>query len=258
MTALVLIIMFFGAIGMIWFFQEKVIFFPEKLGQDHRYEYQGAFEEMNFEVEKGVFINAIHFKTEKPKGVVLYAHGNAGSLRTWGSVYPLFLDRQYDLVIYDYRGYGKSGGRISEENLYHDVDFLYEELLKKFDESQLVVYGRSIGTGVAVHAASQLQPALLILESPYYNFPDLVRSFMPLIPSWLLRYKLRNDMMISNVKCPVLVFHGSNDEVVYYDSSLKLKKHFKSSDRLVTIEGGHHNDLANFEVYHEELTRALQ
>jgi hypothetical protein len=64
--------------------------------------------------------------------------------------------------------------------------------------------------------------------------------------------------MISNVKCPVLVFHGSNDEVIHYDSSLKLKKHFKSSDRLVTIEGGHHNDLANFEVYHEELTRALQ
>ncbi len=258
MITLVFIILLFGVVGLIYFFQEKIIFFPEKLNLDFQYQFDREFEELNFEVEKGVSLNALYFKAENPKGVVLYSHGNAGSLRTWGFVADVFLDHQYDLLIYDYRGYGKSGGKISEEHLFNDVEFLYNELLKKFDESQMIVYGRSIGTGVASYVASRHNPAYLILESPYYNFPDLAKRFFPLVPAWLLRYKLRNDVMIGEVRCPVLIFHGSEDEVVYYGSSLKLEKLFKAGDRLVTIEGGHHNNLADFKKYHVGLEQVLR
>jgi len=200
-----------------YFLQEKLIFFPEKLSKDHQYSFSQRFEEINYKVEEGVEINALHFKTDNPKGVVFYSHGNAGSLRSWGMIADTFLSLQYDLLIYDYRSYGKSGGKMSEAKLYNDVEFIYCELLKQYEEENIVVYGRSIGSGVASHVASSHHPALLILESPYFNLPDLVHNMMPFVPKSFVRYELRNDIHIQKVSCPVLVFHGIKDEISITD-----------------------------------------
>ena len=250
---LILLLAILGFAALLYLLQEHVIFFPQKLNPDFQYQFNNEFSEVNFEVEEGVYVNALHFKVKNPKGVVFYSHGNAGNLNGWGWIADDFLAHNYNVLIYDYRSYGKSNGKLSEQNLYHDADFIYRELLKTFDEQQVIVYGRSIGTGVATYVALKQNPARLILESPYYNMPDLVKNIIPVIPGFLLRYKFRSDKMIGEVKCPVLIFHGTDDEVIYYGSSLKLEKHFKSSDRLVTIEGGNHNNLDSFDIYHQEL-----
>lgn len=247
-----------GIAGLLYLFQEHIIFFPQKLKADFKYQFATDFIEINYPVAEGVFINALHFKANNSKGVVFYSHGNAGNLSQWGHIAQYFLTHNYDVLIYDYRSYGKSNGKLSEQNMYHDADFIYSELLKSFDEHKIFVYGRSIGTGVATYVASRHNPSQLILESPYYNMPDLVRSIVPVIPGFLLRFKFRIDKMIVKVKCPVLIFHGTEDEVIYYGSSLKLKKHFKSSDRLVTIEGGKHNNLDSFKIFHQELAAILR
>lgn len=255
---MIIIVIILSLSGLLFLFQEHLIFFPQKLSPGHTYQFDYDFNEVNYQVEEGVTVNALHFKVKNPVGIVFYSHGNAGNLSNWGLIAEDFLSHNYDVLIYDYRSYGKSSGKLSEQNLYKDADYIYRDLLKTFNEKRIVVYGRSIGTGVAAYVASQHNPSLLILESPYYNMADLVKSIIPVIPAFLLRYKFRIDKMIGQVKCPVLIFHGTRDEVIYYGSSLKLKKHFKSSDRLVTIEGGNHNNLDSFEIYHQELAAILQ
>ena len=258
MVLLVTFLLFVFITSGIYFFQEKLIFFPEVVSPTYQYQFDHDFEEVNYQVAEGITINALHFKAEESKGIVFYSHGNAGSLSGWGFVADLFLMNNYDVLIYDYRGYGKSNGSVSEANLYHDAMYIYEQLASEYGEDKIVVYGRSIGSGIATKVASEFNPKQLILESPYYNLPDLAKKIFPFIPSFLLRYKLRNDQMIEAVKCPITIFHGTYDEVIYFGSSLKLEKHTKKGDKIVPIVAGHHNDLANFEVFHAELKNALK
>lgn len=222
------------------------------------YEFDHDFLEIDYNAQDGVRINALHFKVSKPKGIVFYSHGNAGSLRTWGLVADIFLKHGYDLLIYDYRGYGKSGGKLSEAKLYEDACMIYEELLKSYNEEDIIVYGRSIGTGIASKVAIDYNPKHLILESPYYNLPDLAKKIFPFIPASMIRYKLRNDQSVGQISAPITIFHGTFDEVIYFGSSMKLERLLREKDRLIPIVGGHHNDLANFELYHEELGNILQ
>lgn len=241
----------------VYFFQEKLIFFPETLSQDYQYDFEHDFEEVNYPVAENITLNALHFKADNPKGIVFYSHGNAGNLSRWSYVAEVFLKNNYDLLVYDYRGYGKSNGSISESNFYQDAMYIYEQLVSDYGEDHIVVYGRSIGTGIATKVASEFKPKHLILESPYYSLPDLTKEIFPFMPSFLLRYKFRNDQMIQSVKCPITIFHGIDDEVIYFGSTLKLEKLLKEKDTIVPIIGGHHNDLDDFETYHVGLAKVL-
>lgn len=243
---------------LIYFFQHRILFLPEVLLPDHQFEFEGEYEEINYATPSGYKINALHFKSENPKGIVFFSHGNAGSLKSWGYVAELFLPHHYDLLIYDYRGYGKSGGKPTEANLYADANLIYEELTKSFDENEIIIYGRSIGTGIASYVAQNHNPKHLILESPYYNITDLAKKIFPFIPSILIKYKLKNNEMLPDVKAPITIFHGTFDEVIYFGSSMKLEKLLKDGDKLIPIVGGHHNDLANFEEYHKQLADILK
>ena len=242
----------------IYVFQNKIIFFPEELMPNYDFQFDHEFEEVDYKAPDGVRINALHFKVNEPKGIVFYSHGNAGSLRTWGLVADLFLRHGYDLLIYDYRGYGKSGGKITEALLYNDAFMIYEALLKSYNEEDIIVYGRSIGTGVASKVALEYNPGHLILESPYYNLPDLAKKIFPFIPAGMIRYKLRNDQRVGEISAPITIFHGTFDEVIYFGSSMKLEKLLREKDQMIPIVGGHHNDLANFDLYHKKIGEILQ
>ena len=123
----------------------------------------------------GGAIHALLLKTERPRGVVLYFHGNAGSLRTWGDIAPEFTSRGYDILIPDYRGFGKSTGQLRDEAmLLQDGMAAYAHLARHYPEGRIVVYGRSIGTGIAAYIARTERPGMLMLESPYFD----------LIPYW--------------------------------------------------------------------------
>jgi uncharacterized protein len=242
---------------MVYCFQEKLMFFPEKLPANYVFQYDEPYEEMNVKSIHDNVINCLLFKAENAKGIVLYFHGNAGSLRSWGSVAADFLPLQYDICILDYPGYGKSKGKISEASLFADAQSVYNEIKKRCNESEIVIYGRSIGTGIAAHLASENNPQKLILESPYFSMKDFSHHLYPFLPAFLLRYPFRTDLYFPKIKCPVFIFHGKKDEVVYYESSIKLQELFKKQDRLFTIEQGHHNDLNEFSMYHLALKEIL-
>ncbi len=245
-------IIFYSIIVIIlYFFQENILFQPEELSDDYTFQFDHTFEEFFLETKEGVCLNALHFTNENPKGVMLYFHGNRGSLRRWGEIVLFFAKKQYDVIVMDYRGYGKSSGEITEKNLYKDAQLFYEYVLKQYPEDKITVYGRSIGTGIAVKVASENQPYNLILETPYYNIKDIVESWLPHFPTnALLRYKIPSGSFIQNVTCPVTVFHGTEDGVVPYKTGERLFKSIPiKNKKMITIHGGSHNDLIKFERY---------
>jgi uncharacterized protein len=260
----ILAILAFCLLGcsVMYFNQENMIFYPEALPPDFKYRFPARFEEINLPVA-GATINALHFRAEQPKGVVVYFHGNAGSLREWGEVATDFTGKGYDTFISDYRGFGKSTGRIKNEAMLHeDAAAVYAHVRETFAEDRIILYGRSIGTGIAVKLARANLPRMVILESPYVSFLDLAAHHYPLIPrpllGLLLKYTLRTDLWIPEVACPVYLIHGTQDEIIPYDSSVRLLKLIKADGRLITIPGGMHNNLADFPLYHEQLAAILK
>lgn len=239
--------------------QEKMLFYPDKLSKDHKFTFDNDFKEYFIQVDKKTNLHGLLFKSDSSKGLIFYLHGNAGSLDTWGNIAKVYLDNQYDFFILDYRGYGKSQGKISgEKQLYNDIQIVYDTLTKDYKENDIVVIGYSIGSGLAAQLASVNNPKLLILKAPYYNMIDLAHQYIKIIPGFLIRYKLRTDKNIAKVKCPVMIFHGDKDEVIYYGSSKKLEKHFKKEDRLITLHGQTHNGINDNILYLRELKRILK
>ena len=245
--------------GYCIFFQEKLIFFPQKLKKEYKFEFNQDFEELNFKTEDNVLLNGILFKADTSKGLIFYLHGNAGSLKSWGEIAKTYTDLNYDLFMLDYRGYGKSEGAISSQNqLYKDIQTVYDNLKTKYDENKIIVLGYSIGTGLATKLASSNHPKLLILQAPYYSLTDLMKHDYPMIPAFILKYKLETNKYITGCKMPIVIFHGDDDEVIYYNSSIKLKKLLKANDTLITLPGQRHNGMSNNPNYITEIKKILR
>ncbi|AUP78634.1 alpha/beta hydrolase [Flavivirga eckloniae] len=254
--AIVLISLYIIGGAFLYFEQEKILFHPSVLPQDFNYEFPYPFEELFLQTD-GANINALHFKIDNPKGVVLYFHGNAGDLSRWGIVTQFFVKKQYDVLVIDYRTYGKSTGELSESALYNDSQYCYDYLKQHYSESDITVYGRSLGTGMATYVASKNKPKQLILETPYYSMTDVAKSKFPIFPiEYMLKYKLPSYKFISQVNCPISMFHGTNDRIVPYESAQKLFKEAPAAHTtFTTLDGGSHFNLIKHETF---LKRANQ
>lgn len=243
---------------LLYFIQEKLIFFPEKLPANYKYSFGRHFEELQFTVTDGAKLHGLLFKADSSKGLIFYLHGNAGSLASWGAIAKTYTDLHYDLFMLDYRGYGKSAGNISSESqFYEDVQTVYTDLLKQYDERSIVVLGYSIGTGAAAKLAVANQPRLLILQAPYFSLAELAKHHFRVLPSFVLKYKFTTNVFLPACKMPVVIFHGNEDEVIYYGSSLKLKALFKPADTLITLIGQGHNGMSENPDYVSQLAKIL-
>lgn len=239
--------------------QEKMLFFPEALPSDHTFTFNNTFQEYFFKVDDKTNLNGLLFRTDSSKGLVFYLHGNSGSIDSWSSIADVYLKNKYDFFVLDYRGFGKSQGKISsEQQLHNDIQLVYDSLKTMYEEKNIVIIGYSIGTGLATKLASTNNPKLLILKAPYYSMVDLAQQYIKILPSFLIRYKLRTDEYITKVKCPVVIFHGNQDEVIYEGSSEKLKMLLKQEDQLIILEGQKHNGINENVTYQEELKKLLE
>ena len=256
-------VLFYGAICLLMYlFQEKMLFHPQILKPDYEFQFStpSGFDEIYLEVNDGVKLHGLFFKNENPKGVILYFHGNAGSLVGWGTVALDFIELGYEVLIMDYRGYGKSGGYLKYEMLLEDAQMWYNHLASKYNQDQIIVYGRSLGTGFAIPLAVQNEPRLLILETPFYSMADLARRHFPGFPhSLLLRFRFPNNKLINHVQCPVYVFHGTQDDVIPYQSAKLLEEAATEAEiEFTTIEGGGHNNLSTYSQYFDRLRVILE
>lgn len=149
-------------------------------------------------------------------------------------------------------------GRIkSTAQLFEDIQTAYNAMKKRYSEQEMVILGYSIGTGPASYLASTNHPKRLILQAPYYNMTDMMRHTYPIIPTFLLKYKFQTNEYLKNCKMPVVIFHGNQDEVIYYGSSLKLQQEMKPGDTLITLRGQGHNGITDNPDYIVAINKIL-
>jgi uncharacterized protein len=236
----------------------KIDFFPETLNKNHQFDFRQKFEERNFETADGKLLHGILFKTDNTKGLIFYLHGNAGSIDGWGQVAATYTELNYDIFILDYRGYGKSEGKItSQKQLFEDNQMIYDQLKKEYNEQDIIILGYSIGTGMAAYLASENNPKRLILQAPFYSLTDLAGQLFPILPSFIFRYKFANHQYLENCTMPIAIFHGNQDEVIPYKSSLRLKEALKSKVDLIILDGVGHNGMTESAAYKRELKNIL-
>lgn len=242
----------------LYFFQEKLIFFPQKLEKNYQFNFTQDFDELNYKTLDGKTLNGLLFKADSTKGLIFYLHGNAGSLRSWGNVANTYTELNYDVFILDYRSFGKSEGTINgQEQLFEDNQLIYNELKKEYREEDITILGYSIGTGLASNLASANKPKQLILQAPYHSLTDMMHQRFSFIPTFILKYELATNEYLKKCEMPITIFHGNRDGVINYESSLKLKEEFKTKINLITLIGQGHNGMTDNGDYKSALKNIL-
>jgi len=239
--------------------QEKLIFHPEELPQSFHFNLDNNTEEVFLKTSDGETINGLFFNNQS-KETILYFHGNAGSLKDWQYVSTDFTSADYNLLIIDYRGYGKSSGSITEEGLYLDAEAALQYLTEKknIDLGEIIIYGRSIGTGVATELATIHTTKGLILESPFSSLKKLANQKMPfLLPSLFLQFHFDSKNKMKDISCPILFIHGGSDSLIPSSHTEQLFSSFSGKKEKVIIPYGGHNDLSTFETYHSTIRETL-
>jgi pimeloyl-ACP methyl ester carboxylesterase len=244
-----------GLLALIYLRQEALIFFPQRLQAGFDFGLPGV-QEARVEVD-GATLSALHLALPQPKGVVFFLHGNAGNLADWFVDTDIYRATNVDVFMIDYRGYGKSTGRIeSEAQLHQDVTVAWRHVAARYPDRPKIIYGRSLGTALAVRLAAQVQPDLTVLVSPYWSLTELAHLHYPLLPSTLLRYPMRTFEDIGRIEGPALIIHGDQDALIPFEHSVRLHALARNAE-LVRIVGGAHNDLQRFDSYTRAIAQAI-
>ena len=232
-------------------FQERLVFFPSKMPMNHEYDFCQDFEEFNLKAEDGAVLNAVHIKQDSARGLVLYFHGNSGNISHLIHVANLISRKGFDAILVDYRTYGKSIGEMSEEAIKQDAQLFYNHALTKYNENEIILYGRSFGTGVAAGLAAANTPKKLILESPFYSAVELGKHRFPIFPiNWLSKFRFPTNEYVKAVKCPIYVFHGTEDFVIPFEQAKNLFDEIPGEHKkFYEIVGGGHNYLQDFNEF---------
>jgi alpha-beta hydrolase superfamily lysophospholipase len=240
----------------LWGWQERLLFHPEPLPADTRLATAPDVHERFVDVP-GARLSVLALRLPEPRGVVFFLHGNAGNLQSWFTDIDFYRRAGFDLVMPDYRGFGKSTGRITgEAQLHADVAAVWRDVAPRYAGKRVVIYGRSLGTGLAAELAAAVQPDLTVLVSPYASVAGLARQHYPWLPPLALRYPLRTDRVVGRIRGPLLLVHGDADDVIPFAQSTQLLAAAPHA-RLLRIAGGGHNDLQQLPAYRQAMSDAL-
>lgn len=256
-----IIFVYSGAIAVIYLLQEIIIFQPNHLDKRFRFSFENKFTEHFITTYDNQLLNALYFETEEePLGLIIYFHGNAHNLKRWGKYAIDFTRKQFDVLMIDYRGFGKSSGYPSEKGLYDDASctlkWAKQNLTPKY--GKIIFYGRSLGSAIATELATKHQPDLLILETPFDSIRGAFQAALrPLIFPFPLRFNLKNTHLIPRVKSKIIIITGTRDRITPLSSALKLKPLLKPEDKFIIIPKGGHKNLRKFGLFHLKLGEAL-
>ena len=241
--------------------QEWFLFEPIRLPKDYKFKFNVPFEEINIAMNKTDTLNLIRFHPPDsvPRGIVIYFHGNTENVNRYGKYASNFTKHGYEVLMPDYPTYGKSTGELTEDNIYKQAKEVYKLAHSEFPAIKIIVYGMSLGTGVASYIAAKEECAQLILETPYCSIPDLFSSYALVYPTYRMsHFKFPVSDYLKEVKEPINIFHGTSDKTIPYHCAAKLKKALKPTDEFITIENGAHNNLNDFPRFHEKLDSLLK
>lgn len=241
-------------------FQEKFLFHPAALKADAAFNFSNPYKEVNLPVDHSTKYNIVQFTVpgNNIRGVVLYFHGNRDNINHYAYAADNFTKHGYEVWMIDYPGFGKSTGKLTEQTLYDQALQIYKMARVRFQPDSIIIYGRSLGSGVATQLASIRDCKRLILETPYYSIPSLASTWLWMYPvERMIKYKFPTNEYLKKVTAPVTIFHGTDDGVIPYKNAVRLKEDLKEGDEFITISNGSHNDLKNYKEMTEKLDSVL-
>jgi fermentation-respiration switch protein FrsA (DUF1100 family) len=244
MTSLLFILcgVYFGMLILLFLMQSRLVYFPSKEIVCTPADIRLQYEDITMKTSDGLNLNAWFVPAKSPTGTVLFCHGNGGNISYALDVAETLNKFNLNVLLFDYRGYGKSEGSPTENGTYADADTAYRWLIKdkNIPEDSIIVIGRSLGAAIAANLAKNHNPRLLILESGFSSTADVAAKQYPIFPVRLLcRYKYKTADYVKDIKCPLLVVHSPDDEIVHYSNGIKIFNSAKEPKEFLEIRGSH-------------------
>ncbi len=244
--ALLLGVLLLGFLSGCWnWFVESQVFFPDTAIEQTPVDLNLPFEDIWFTSSDAVRLHGWLIPASSPDYLLLFCHGNAGNISHRLDNVRLLHNRGISVFIFDYRGYGRSQGRINEKGFYLDSEAAYEVARKWAQQNgaKLVVFGRSLGGIAATHLGATKHCDGLILESTFTNMGAMARAHYPLpFAESLLKHRLNAVDQIIEVRIPKLFFHGDKDRIVPIKLGRKLFEAAPNPKEFVVLPGAGHND----------------
>ena len=204
-----------------------------------------AYEEVALAAEDGVRLHGWFLPAEeRARGVLLFFHGNAGNISHRLDSLKIFHDLGLSVLIFDYRGYGQSEGKVSEAGTYRDAEAAWRHLTeaRRVPEDKIVLFGRSLGAAVAAHLATRQSPKALIMESSFTSVPDLAAKYYRIFPvHWLARFRYDARADLGAIACPVLIVHSRDDEIIPASHGRALFEAAQEPKAFLELSGGHND-----------------
>ena len=236
-----------GLTGLLYLNQERMVFLPEIGGREYAGTPQAlglAFEDVTLRTEDGETLAAWYVPASRPRGAVLFCHGNAGNISHRLDFLLMFHRMGYSTLIFDYRGYGRSSGRPTEAGTYRDARAGWDYLVavQGIAPGKVVLYGESLGGAVAARLAEQTDPGALVLASAFTSVPDLGAEIYPFLPvRGLARIRYDTRDSLTRVRAPVLVAHSPGDEIVPFSHGEALYQAASEPKAMLRLAGGHND-----------------
>jgi len=241
---IVALVCYGGLLALLYLTQRAMQYFPERFRTAPAEAGLPEAQEIELETPDGERVIAWHLPPRGDKPVILYFHGNGGSLRGRADRFRALTADGTGLVALSYRGYGGSSGRPTEAGLINDAVAAYAFARARYPAERIVLWGESLGTGVAVALAIEKPVAHVILDAPYSSTVDVAADLYWFLPVRLLmKDQFRSDLRIKNVQAPVLILHGDGDDIIPMRYGERLLAMVPGEKRMVRFAGGYHGDL---------------
>lgn len=242
---IIIVIAYLAICLLLYVMQERAIFFPDLPGRQLEATPRDVnldYEDVRIETEDGVSLHGWFIPATDARVTLLFCHGNAGNISHRLESIALFNSLGLNVLIFDYRGYGQSSGRISEPGFYRDVYAMWRELTEKrgIKAENIVVFGRSLGAAVASQLATRVKAGGVILESAFTSVPEMAARLYPFLPVRLLvRFQLNNVRHVQGIQSPLLVIHSTDDEIIPYAQGQAVFERAHAPKTLLRIRGSH-------------------
>ncbi|HET7910708.1 MAG TPA: alpha/beta hydrolase [Pseudolabrys sp.] len=238
------ILAYAGALALMYLFQRSLMYFPDPVRTSPAAAGLPRAEELILHTADGETLIAWHVPPQGTKPVVIYFHGNAGALNLRAGRFGWLVGDGFGLVALSYRGYGGSSGKPSEAGMLLDASAAYDFAAARYPPERIVLWGESLGTGVAVALAAERRIGGLILDAPFTSAADIGAAAYPFVHvRWFIKDTFRSDLRIGRAKAPILVLHGEQDRIVPIAFGEKLFALANEPKQMVRFPSGGHVDL---------------
>ena len=258
------LLVYLGLVLVIFLFQSRLVFLPHVAGRDlvsSPHDIGLIYSDVELHTADGETLHGWWLPHSQARGTLLFQHGNAGNISHRLDSLRIFHELGLNVLIYDYRGYGQSTGRPSEQGTYTDARAAWDWLIDEaeVEAGEVLVFGRSMGGAIAAWLTTEVQPAGLIVESSFSSIADIASEYYGWLPvRWLTRIHFPTAEFVAETEVPVLVVHSRDDEIVRFEHAERILDAAGERGRLLEIQGDHNTGFIRSEaIYQEGLERFI-